>query len=185
MSNRSRLEGAGGGGATPRKRIPLTIRFVRGRKVLLDADLAALYGVETGALTRAVRRNADRFPADFMFQLSREEFDELRCRSGGSGQWGGRRYPPYAFTEHGVAMLSSVLRSARAVSVHIEIMRAFAQLRDILATREDLAKRLDEMRKHRDSRFRAVFDAIQQLVMPTFTDRLKIGFTTKERSGED
>jgi len=168
VSNKSRLEGAGG--ATPRKRILLTIRFVRGRKVILDADLAALYGVETGALTRAVRRNGDRFPADFMFQLSREEFDELRRQSDSSGQWGGRRYPPYAFTEHGVAMLSSVLRSARAVSVNIEIMRAFVQLRHILATHEGLAKRLDEQRKHDGSRFRAVFDAIHQLVMTTSSD---------------
>jgi len=137
---------------------------------MLDADLAALYGVERGVLMRAVRRNADRFPADFMFQLSTKDFEALSSPSDSSGRWDGRRTPPYAFTEHGVAMLSSVLRSASADAVNIEIMRAFAQLRHILASHGDLAKRLDELRKHCDRRFRAVFDVIDQLVMPTFTD---------------
>ncbi|MBI3464662.1 MAG: ORF6N domain-containing protein, partial [Planctomycetes bacterium] len=109
----------------PTERIERAILLIRGQKVLLDQALADLYGVDTKALVRAVRRNMDRFPSDFMFQLSKEEFDNLRYQFGTSSLWGGRRYPPYAFTEQGVAMLSSVLRSPRAVHVNIEIMRAF------------------------------------------------------------
>ena len=118
----------------PIERVERAILLLRGHRVMLDADLANLYGVETGALTRAVRRNANRFPADFMFQLTKQEFEDLRRQSGISSAWGGRRYAPYAFTEQGVAMLSSVLRSERAVLVNIEIMRAFVQLRQMLAS---------------------------------------------------
>ena len=118
-----------------------TIHLIRGQHVLLDAELAALYGVETRVLVQAVRRNADRFPSDFMFQLSRDEFAALRSQFVISNGRGGRRYPPYAFTEQGVAMLSSVLDSPRAVQVNIEVMRAFIRLRRLLATDADLARR--------------------------------------------
>jgi hypothetical protein len=140
----------------PVERIEQAILFLRGQKVLLDEDLAELYGVETKVLNQAVRRNADRFPEDFMFQLTREELENLRsqivtsrCYDSSSKSydlpWGGRRTPPYAFTEQGVAMLSSVLRSSRAVQVNIEIMRAFVRLRQFLASHEELARKVAEM----------------------------------------
>ncbi len=117
----------------PIERIAGQIYLIRGEKVLLDSDLAALYDVETGALTRAMKRNRERFPEDFCFQLTKEEFEILRSQTGISSQWGGRRYPPWAFTEHGVAMLSGVLRSKRAVQVNVAIMRTFVHLRQSLA----------------------------------------------------
>ena len=147
-------------------RIERTILLLRGHRVMLDADLANLYGVETGALTRAVRRNANRFPADFMFQLTKQEFEDLRRQSGISSVWGGRRYAPYAFTEQGVAMLSSVLRSERAVLVNIEIMRAFVQLRQMLSSHADLARKLAGLERKYDAQFKVVFDAIRQLMNP-------------------
>lgn len=133
---------------------------------MLDSDLAVLYGVETKALTRAVRRNIARFPSDFMFQLTKQEFEDLRGQIGTSNERGGRRYPPYAFTEQGVAMLSSVLHSTRAVQVNIEIMRTFVQLRQILATHIDLARKLTALEKKYDAQFKAVFDAIRALMAP-------------------
>src|ERR1700730_10425776 len=111
----------------PVERIASRIYLMRGEKVMLDGDLAELYGVETGALVRAVKRNSNRFPEEFSFQLNNLEFEDLRCQTGISSQWGGRRYPPYAFTEQGVAMLSSVLRSARAAEVNIAIIRTFVK----------------------------------------------------------
>ena len=125
---------------------------IRGHRVMLDATLADLYGVETGALVRAVRRNAERFPGDFMFQVSEDELNNLRCQTGISSSWGGRRYRPYAFTEHGVAMLSSVLRSALAAQVNIEIMRAFVRNRQLLQANVELASKLDSLEKRYDSR---------------------------------
>ena len=119
---------------------------------MLDTDLAALYGVETKALVRAVKRNIERFPEDFMFQLTTPEFDNLRYQSGTSSSWGGRRTPPYAFTEHGVTMLSSVLHSERAIRVNIEVVRAFVRLRRMLATHEDLARKLVSLEKKYDAR---------------------------------
>lgn len=164
----------------PAERIDGAILLIRGQKVMLDRDLAALYGVETKALTRAIRRNRDRFPGDFMFELSREEFDNLRRQFGTSSQWGGRRYRPYAFTEQGVAMLSSVLRSKRAVQVNIEIMRAFVRMRQILAANANLARRLDALEQKYDGQFKVVFDAIRQLMTPPPEDvarrRRRIGF---------
>ena len=151
----------------PRERITRSILLLRGQKVLLDADLAQLYGVDTGALTRAVKRNSERFPQDFMLQLTKEEFADLRSHFGVSNAgWGGRRYPPYAFTEQGVAMLSSVLRSDRAVQVNIEIMRAFVQLRQMLASNAALARKLAALEKKYDAQFKVVFDAIRQLMIP-------------------
>jgi hypothetical protein len=160
----------------PSEPIEQSILLIREHKVLLDSELANLYGVETKALTRAVRRNLDRFPDDVMFQLSKEEFADLR-RQFGASSWGGRRTRPYAFTEQGVAMLSSVLRSQRAVAVNIEIMRAFVRLRQMLATHAELARKLNDLEKKYDNQFRVVFDAIRQLMTPPDTPKKPpIGF---------
>jgi len=164
----------------PLRRIEQAILVVRGQRVMLDADLAALYGVETKALVRAVKRNEDRFPEDFMFQLNRHEFDNLRCQIGTSSSWGGRRHAPYAFTEQGVAMLSSVLRSKRAVQVNVEIMRTFVRLRRILAENAGLARRLDELEKKYDVQFKFVFDAIRGLMQPPAPKKKRIGFITDD-----
>ena len=132
---------------------------------MLDHDLAALYAVEVKALTQAVRRNAGRFPQDFMFQLTYEEAARVRSR-GSHGGHGGRRYLPFAFTEQGVAMLSSVLRSERAVRVNIEIMRAFVRMRRLSIDHADLAQRIDALETRYDDQFEVVFEAIQQLMEP-------------------
>ncbi len=149
---------------------------------MLDADLAVLYGVPTKRLAEQVRRNSVRFPADFMFRLTAVEARILRSRiatsSFGRG-WGGRRYAPYAFTEQGVAMLSSVLRSPRAVQVNIAIMRAFVRLRRMLTTNESLARQLDALEKKYDAQFKAVFDAIRQLMSPPAAGRRMIGFRAR------
>ncbi|MEX2228337.1 MAG: ORF6N domain-containing protein [Dehalococcoidia bacterium] len=168
--------------AVPVAAIEASIRLIHGQRVIFDADLATLYGVETRTLVQAVQRNRDRFPDDFMFRLSDDEFEVLRSQSviskprGGSG---GRRYPPYAFTEQGVAMLSSVLRSERAVQVNIEIMRTFVRLRSLLAANADLARRLDELEERYDTRFRAVFDAIRELMRPPDAPRRPLGFPVR------
>ena len=156
------------------ERITQTILLLRGHKVILDDDLAALYEVETKTLNRAVKRNRDRFPDDFMFQLTTEEFDNLRYQFGTSSlrsqivtsRWGGRRYPPYVFTEQGVAMLSSVLHSDRAIHVNIEIVRAFVRLRQLLATNVELARKLATLERKYDAQFKIVFDAIRELMTP-------------------
>ena len=149
----------------PVERIERSILVLRGEKVILDEDIAALYGVETKTLIQAMKRNIERFPIDFMFQLNLEETSNLRYQIGTSS-WGGRRYPPYAFTEQGVAMLSSVLRSDRAVRVNIEVMRAFARLRHLMTSQADLVRRLDELEQKYDSHFKVVFDALRQLMEP-------------------
>lgn len=145
--------------------------------MVLDFDLAALYGVEAKALKQAVRRNLERFPPDFMFELSERDFEVLK-RQFGTSRWGGRRYRPYAFTEQGVAMLSSVLRSRRAVLVNIEIMRAFVRLRAMLASHDDLARKLAALERKYDAQFKVVFDAIRQLMEPPPPARRPIGFGT-------
>jgi hypothetical protein len=158
------------------------IYLMRGQKVMLDADLAELYGVETFNLNKAVKRNVDRFPEDFMFQLTKEEADSLRFQIGmskASGR-GGRRYLPYAFTEQGVAMLSSVLKSKRAVQVNITIMRAFMKLREMIVSHKDLAHRLNDVEKKYDQQFRIVFDAIRELMAPPVKPQRKIGFEGKD-----
>jgi hypothetical protein len=160
----------------PTERIEKAILLLRRQKVMLDADLAALYGVETKMLVRAVKRNINRFPTDFMFQLSKKEFDNLRFHFGTSSYWGGRRYRPYAFTEQGVAMLSSVLHSQRAIQVNIEIMRAFIRLRQMLASHVELAHKLDALEKKYDAQFKQVFEAIRQLMAPPEPKRRPIGF---------
>jgi hypothetical protein len=153
------------------------IFLLRSLRVMFDYDLAGLYGVETGALNRAVKRNANRFPEDFMFQLTTEEYENLKCQIGISRNWGGRRRSlPYAFTEQGVAMLSSVLGSPRAVQVNIAIMRAFVRLRELLLTNADLARKLATLEAKYDSQFKVVFDAIRQLMTPPDRPRRRIGF---------
>jgi len=153
------------------------VRWVRGERVMLDADLAALYGVETRALNRAVRRNAKRFPSDFMFLIANEELVNLMCQIGTSSLgWGGRRKPVMAFTEQGVAMLSSVLRSDRAADVNIAIMRTFVQLRRLMDSNRELARKISEMEKRYDEQFRTVFQAIQQLIAEEEEPKRKIGF---------
>jgi len=169
---------AGEQSLVPTERIEGAILLIRGQKAMLDADLAALYGVETKVLVQAVKRNRERFPEDFMFQLSQEEFAILRSQIVTSSEWGGRRYPPYAFTEQGVAMLSSVLRSQRAIQVNIEIMRTFIRLRKMLAAHAELARKLDALEKKYDAQFKQVFDAIRQLMAPPEQKRRAIGFRT-------
>ena len=159
----------------PTEIIERKIYLIRGHKVMLDKDLAELYEVETKALNRAVKRNTDRFPDDFMFQLTKEEFENLRCRFGTSS-WGGQRYLPYAFTENGVAMLSGVLSSERAIRVNIQIMRTFTKLRELLATHKDLQIKIEEMERKYDHQFKIVFDAIKQLLAPPEVRKRKIGF---------
>ena len=156
-------------------KIERLIYQLHGHRVMLDRDLAALYGVETGALNRAVKRNASRFPPDFMFQLMPEELENLKCQIGIS-RWGGDRAMPHAFTEHGVAMLSSVLNSQRAIAANIEIMRAFTRLRGILAEQRQLIARLDALESRYDAQFTDVFDAIRRLMEPPAVPRKKIGF---------
>ena len=139
------------------------ILLINGRKVMLDKDLAGLYGVSTGNLNKAVNRNKERFPEDFMVELSLEEFSNLKFHFGTSS-WGGTRKPPRAFTEQGIAMLSSVLNSKRAIQVNIEIMRAFVKLREMISSHKDLVKKLAELEKKYDSQFQIVFEAIKQLI---------------------
>lgn len=143
---------------------------------MLGSDLADLYGVETRVLNQAVRRNAERFPKDFMFQLSWEETSALRSQIVTLKRGQHRKYRPYAFTEQGVAMLSSVLNSPRAVRVNIEIMRAFVRLRQMLAAHADLARKHDDLERKYDRQFRIVFDAIRELMSPPEPKRKRIGF---------
>jgi len=153
------------------------IYLIRGHKVMLDSELAELYEVETKVLIQAVKRNVQRFPEDFMFQLNDREFMNLRSQTvTSSSGHGGRRYIPYVFTEQGVAMLSSVLNSERAVQVNIAIIRAFVKLREMLSTNKDLARKLADMEKKYDSQFKIVFDAIRQLMTPAEPKKDKIGF---------
>jgi phage regulator Rha-like protein len=165
----------------PAAQIERSILVIRGERVILDADLATLYEVATKVLLQAVKRQIERFPPDFMFQLTKEEFDLLRSQSVTSSQWGGRRYPPYAFTEQGVAMLSSVLNSPRAIQVNIEIMRAFIRLRRILASHAVLARKLETLEKKYDAQFKVVFDAIRKLMTPPEPKRRRIGFRVDEK----
>jgi hypothetical protein len=157
-------------------RIRQSIFFIRGQKVILDAHLAELYAVETRVLIQAVRRNASRFPRDFMFQLTKREFANLRSQIVISSLWGGRRSAPYAFTEQGVAMLSSVLHSKRAITVNVEIMRTFVELRRMVSDHAELAQRISELEKRYDGQFQVVFDAIRTLITPREKPRRRIGY---------
>ena len=163
------------------QQIQSSICLIRGQKVMLDRDLAQLYGVPTKALKQAVRRNAARFPADFMFELNPGEFAAWRSQIVTStADRKGLRYAPMAFTEQGVAMLSSVLNSERAILVNITIMRAFVRLRTLLETHADLAHKLEALEKRYDVQFRSVFDAIRQLMAPAARQRKQIGFHVRE-----
>jgi hypothetical protein len=161
----------------PHERIESCILLIRGQRVILDDDIAVLYAVETGQLVRAVLRNVERFPDDFMFRLTVAEFADARRERRIPVVHGGRRKPPYAFTEHGVAMLSGVLRSPRAVEVNIEIVRAFVRLRGALSVHKDLTRRLDELEVKYDGQFGIVFEAIRQLMLPPARARKPIGFS--------
>jgi hypothetical protein len=177
-------------GVIPVERIERKIYFLRGQKVMLDRDLAALYGVPTKVLNQAVKRHRHRFPEDFMFQLSMREAKEwwsevmeahLRSQIVTLKRGQHIKYRPYAFTEHGILMLSSILNSERAVQVNIQIMRAFIWLRQMLATNATLERRLKELEKKYDAQFKVVFDAIRQLMAPPPPSRKKIGFQLRER----
>src|SRR5260370_12551058 len=174
MKGRKRLGNGGRDGGMG------NIVVIRGQRVLLDSDLADLYQVATKALTRAVRRNPGRFPADFMFQLAVEESASLRSQSGAlkTGRGKHRKYAPYVFTEQGIAMLSSVLTSERAVQVNIEIMRAFIRLRQAVSTHQDLAHKLLALENKHDRQFKVVFDAIRTLLKDPEPTPLRIRFTT-------
>jgi hypothetical protein len=164
----------------PAERIESRIFLIRGEKVILDSDLAELYGVEAKVLNQAVRRNHERFPEDFMFQLTVEEFANLRSQIvTSSSTHGGRRYAPLVFTEQGVAMLSGLLNSERAVAVNIAIMRTFVRLRQLIATHADLARKLAQLESRYDEQFKAVFDAIRELMSPAEPRRKReMGFHT-------
>jgi phage regulator Rha-like protein len=153
----------------PVERIESRILPVRGHKVMLDSDLAELYGVETKVLVQAVKRNVERFPPDFMVRLSKQEFTILRSQSVTSSQWGGRRYPPYAFTEHGAVMLASVLNSPVAVQASVEVVRAFIRLRELLATQRQLARKLAELEQNCSTRAQL----IQTSVFPHLEEPLQ------------
>jgi len=181
----------------PVERIASKIYVIRQVKVMLDRDLAELYGVETSQLKRAVRRNIDRFPDDFMFELTKEELKDWRCQFGtsnsekmglenlrcqtGTSSWGGSRYAPMVFTEQGVAMLSSVLSSKQAIHVNIQIMRTFTKLGQAILNNEDLKKELLELKQLTEERFKVVFEALDQLLTVEYEEKKKIGFTVKEK----
>jgi phage regulator Rha-like protein len=164
----------------PLGRIEEHILLMRGERVMLDAHLAELYGVETKSLVRAVKRNIERFPADFMFQLGEKEFRNLRCQFGTSSLWGGRRYRPYAFTEHGAIMAASVPNSERAVKVSVYVVRAFVKLREMLAAHKQLARKLAELEARLDSHDEQIVSlvkAIRELMTPPpESKRKRIGF---------
>lgn len=156
--------------------IETRILVIRGQRVMLDSDLAEIYGVETRALVQAIKRNKSRFPDDFMFPLTHPEFQNLKSQNVMSSPWGGRRTLPYAFTEHGALMLASVLRSDRAVTMSIYVVRAFARLRELLSTHEDLRRKIEEMESRYDQQFKIVFDALRELIDPPPKNKKRIGF---------
>ena len=171
-------------GVIPIDQVESIIFLVRGQKVILDRDLAQLYGVTTGNLNKAVKRNIDRFPNDFMFQLTPEEYKSLRFRFGIFKKGQHSKYLPYAFTEQGVAMLSSVLRSKRAIEVNIAIMRAFVQLRKMIDSHAELSRKLSDLKRKlgdHDEQIQAIFEAIRQLMAPPDNKVKKVGFTVKEK----
>jgi len=179
MENKNKIQ-------IPVQHIEQKIHLIRGIKIMLDSDLAELFGVETRVLTQAMKRNIDRFPEDFMFQLTTKEWDVLRSQIETSKKGhGGRRYPPYAFTEHGATMLASVLKSKRAVEVSILVVRAFMRLREILTTHKEITRKLTELERKltgHDRDIKMIFDAINQLMKPLPSNKRKIGFERKDKS---
>lgn len=161
----------------PVERIENKIYLIRGLKVMLDRDLAVLYGVTTKVLKQAVNRNLERFPDDFMFEMSSVELINLRSQIVTSRRnWGGMRYQPYAFTEQGIAMLSSVLRSERAILVNIQIMRTFTKLRELISQNENLKRKIEALESRYDEQFKIVFDAIRRLISEDEKPTPEIGF---------
>jgi hypothetical protein len=165
----------------PLEKIQSQIITIRGEKVLLDNTLANLYGVETKQLKRAVRRNSYRFPPDFMFELSKEEYESLRSQFGILKRGEHSKYSPMVFTEQGVVMLSSILNSRQAIEVNIMVMRAFVNLRWMVSSNKALLRKLEEMEKKYDAQFKIVFEAIRQLMAPVIKPKRKIGFDLKEK----
>lgn len=163
----------------PAERIERAIFSIRGEKMMLDSDLAELYGVETKRLNEQVRRNPNRFPPDFMFQLTAGEWESLRSQFATLKRGEHRKYLPYAFTEHGALMLANVLNSERAAQTSVMVVRAFVRLRQMLASNAELAPKLDAMEKKYDAQFKVVFDAIRQLMSPPEPKRREIGFHVK------
>lgn len=159
------------------------IYLIRGHKVMLDNDLAELYGTETRRLNEQVSRNIERFPEDFMFSLTKEEFKNLKSQNATSS-WGGRRTPPNVFTEHGVLMLSSVLNSSRAIQVNIHIMRIYSRLREMLLTHKDILLKIEQIEKKvtgQEYEIQMIFSAIKELLDPTQGPRKKIGFKSSDK----
>jgi phage regulator Rha-like protein len=163
----------------PVERIERCILVIRGERVMLDSDLAELYGVETRRLNEQVRRNPSRFPVDFMFQLTPEEVENLRSQFATSSEHGGRRYLPFVFTEHGALMLANVLNSERAAQTSVQVVRAFVRLRQMLASNAELSRKLEALEKKYDAQFKIVFDAIRQLMSPPAKPKREIGFHVK------
>ncbi|RLD45411.1 MAG: ORF6N domain-containing protein [Bacteroidetes bacterium] len=164
------------------EKITKSIVRIRNQRVLLDVDLASLYGVETKVLKRAVRRNTDRFPEDFMFELSKEEWSNLRRQFGTSSEWGGTRFPPFVFTEQGVAMLSSVLNSPQAIQVNISIMRVFVKIRQWAANYKELLLKIEELQQsesEQNQHIARIYQIIEELLQPQLTDRNPIGYKLK------
>lgn len=162
----------------PIESVAQRIFLIRGNKVILDSDLAELYGIKTKEFNKSVRRNISRFPPDFMFRLTKDELENLRFQFGTSS-WGGRRYLPYAFTEHGVAMLSAVLRSPRAVQINILIVRAFIRIREILASNKDLAQKIQELeaeQKVQNKHINAIYSMLDRLIQEPVKHSVKVGF---------
>ena len=170
-------------GIIPSELIASKIYIIRRLKVMLDRDLAELYGIETKQLKRAVKRNIDRFPPDFMFELTLEEYEVLRCQTGTLKRGVHSKYLPFAFSEQGVAMLSSVLNSKRAIQVNIQIMRVFTRFRQILLSNKDIRRELEELKRVTDERFRIVFTTMDQLLSTEERPKRKIGFEVKEKAG--
>jgi hypothetical protein len=163
----------------PNEHIEGKIYLIRGKKVMLDRDLAALYGVTTGALNQAVKRNPERFPDDFMFQLTEKEFENLKSQFVTSS-WGGVRKLPFVFTEHGVLMLSSVLKSDRAIQVNIQIVRIFTRLRQLIATNREILAKVEQMEKKYDEQFKVVFEVMKRLLAEEEKPKRRIGFGVRE-----
>lgn len=170
----------------PNEIILQKIIVIRNQKIMLDADLAELYKVETKYLKRQVKRNSERFPSDFMFELTPEELEILRCQFGtSSSNWGGTRYVPMAFTEQGVAMLSSVLNSPIAIKVNIQIIRIFTKMREFITTHQEIQLKMDELESRlndHDERIMTIFNCMKELLLDAITDRPAIGFKQKTAS---
>ncbi|MCG2725466.1 MAG: ORF6N domain-containing protein [Elusimicrobia bacterium] len=165
----------------PAETIEQAILFIHGQKIILDYDLAKLYGVTTKRLNEQVKRNRNRFPKDFMFRLNKQEAKNLRSQSATSKSRGGRRYLPFAFTEHGVVMSANVLNSATAIKISIDIVRTFVRLRQMITAHKNLAKRLNQLENKYDAQFKIVFDAIRELMAPPAKPKKRIGFSAKEK----